>query len=139
MVHALKEAWRVLVPKGMMIDVRPLSVDVPLEVATTNGKEQAGMVDLSPGLQYDDAADQAIEQVLTEGLYSQLSNETFDFVYCWHTYHGMVVDFEERWEGEIIVAKEVLENARQLYRRKLPGTRLLLPMKMKLTIYTKMG
>ena len=32
MVHALNEAWRVLVDHGIMIDVRPLCVDVPLEI-----------------------------------------------------------------------------------------------------------
>ena len=32
MVHALREAWRVLVPGGCLIDLRPLAKDPPLEV-----------------------------------------------------------------------------------------------------------
>ena len=39
MVHALKEAYRILAPQGIMIDVRPLSVDVPLEIIYEGGSD----------------------------------------------------------------------------------------------------
>ncbi len=137
MVHALKEAWRVLAPAGVMVDVRPLSQIIPLEVAYEDKRELAGMADNTPDRAYDLAADEAIGSVVSEGKFSLQSLETFDFVYYWKTYHGMVRDFADRWEGEIVVTQEVLENARKLYRRHRPIARMRLPMPMKLGKYRK--
>ena len=137
MVHALKQACRVLTPRGTMVDVRPLSVDVPLQVVHGRICEAVGMVDLSPDLKFDLSADKAIELVVREQMFSLVSMETFNYVYIWKTFHGMVVDFAERWEGEINVPDEVLEKARQLYRQHWPTARLRLPMQMKLGVYRK--
>ncbi len=139
MVHALKESWRVLAIGGIMIDVRPLSVPVPLEIVHAGGMDVAGTADLSPGLEYDLAADRSIETVLVEGLFSQSTSQNFDYVYYWNTFHGMLVDFKERWEGEIILSNDVFENARLLYRQKRPSARMRLPMRMKIAKYIKLG
>jgi hypothetical protein len=139
MVHALKEAWRVLSLHGTMIDVRPLSVVVPLEVIDEAGHQVAGDVDMTPDLKYDIAADQAIDVVIKDGIFTQSTFETFDYIYYWKTYHGMIVDFKERWEGEIIVAKEVLDKAQDLYKQKYPHARLRLLMRMMLGMYEKQG
>ena len=137
MVHALKEAWRVLVPDGIMIDVRPLTTDVPIEVVFAGGSQPAGMVDLSPERELDRAADEAIEAVVEEGRFHLNTLETFDYANYWRTYHGMVTDFSERWEGEIIVPDQVLRKARQLYEQNRPGAKLRLPMKMKMGAYQR--
>lgn len=137
MVHALNEAWRVLVPQGILIDVRPLSVDVSLEVVDEEGNVPVGMVDLSPDLEYDIAADQAIDSVVHQGFFAQDSLEVFDYAYHWLSYHAMVADFEARWKDEMNVSTEVLEKARLIYQQKRPKARLRLPMRMKLGKYTK--
>ena len=137
MVHALKETWRVLIPQGIMIDVRPLSVIVPLEVVSNGKIIVAGEADMTPDLKCDIAADNAIDEVLGEGIFIRSSKEAFDYVYYWKTYHGMVVDFKERWKDEIIVSKKVLKRAKELYRQNYPHTRLRLPMQMHLAKYIK--
>ncbi len=137
MVHALKEAWRVLVPKGIMIDLRPLPIDVPLEVVYEGGYEAAGIVDMSLDYEFDVAPDKAVEQVLEEGIFVQNILETFDYSFYWRTFHGMVVDLEENWKGDLEVPKDVLNNARAIYIRYRPKSRLRLPMKMKLGGYVK--
>jgi hypothetical protein len=137
MVHALKEAWRVLIPQGTMIDVRPLSVIVPLEVDCDGNHIVAGDADMTPDLKYDIASDLAIDTILQQGIFDQLSLVTFDYVYYWKTYHGMLVDFKERWQDEIIVAREVLDRANFIYKENYPHARLRLPMQMKLVKYTK--
>jgi hypothetical protein len=81
MVHALKEAWRVLRPGGVMIDARPLCIDVPLEIIYRGGIESAGMIVASLEVDKDIAADKAIENVLVEQLYHEEKVEFFDFTY----------------------------------------------------------
>jgi hypothetical protein len=138
MVHALEEAWRVLVPHGVMIDARPLSVDMPLEVVYNGTGIEAGLVDLSPGLEIDIAADKAIEQVTEKGLFGQISMQQFLYAYEWKTYHGLLVDLAENWQGEINLPKEVQETARRLYRQNPPGAKMRLPMQMILGMYIKL-
>ncbi len=65
MVHALQEAWRVLLPNGIMIDLRPRSDNMPLEILHKDGIDSAGLVDMSPGLADDQAADEAIATLLS--------------------------------------------------------------------------
>jgi hypothetical protein len=137
MVHALEESCRVLRSGGVMIDVRPLSVDVPLEVIYRDGSELIGLVDLSPGLKYDLAADQSIEAVIGKGLFSEANLEIFKYTYHWKNYHAMVADFNDNWQDEIIVSEKVLEQARNIYLKKRPDAHLCHPMQMKLAKYNK--
>jgi len=139
MVHALKEAHRVLVPHGIMIDVRPLSTDCPLEVIFKGGSESAGMIDMSPGVEFDRDADRAIEAVVTERTYNEIEVEYFDFTYYWKTVKGMQEDIEEHWKGEVIITDEVWRRARMLFKKRLPGTHIRVIIKMKLGKYLKNG
>lgn len=108
MVHALKKAYRIFAPRGIMIDVRPLSVDVPLEIICQGGMESAGMIDMSPDIGLDIAADKAIESVHRERLYKELFTESFDFVYYWQTIKDMEEVFKEFWKDDVNVPDEVL-------------------------------
>jgi hypothetical protein len=137
MVHALEEAWRILVPYGMMIDVRPLCVDVPLEVVYEGGRESTGIVDLSPEIDRDIAADQAINSLVMNGKYKVANIEYFDYAYYWNSFNAMVTDFEERWKDEIIIPRDVIRKARTLYQQKRPKTQFRLGMRMKLGKYEK--
>ncbi len=137
MVHALEEAWRVLMPQGIMIDLRPLPIDVPLEIVYEGGYEAAGMVDMSLDWEFDVAPDKAIERVLEEGIFVQTMLETFGYAFYWRTFHGMVVDLDENWKGDLVVPDDVLKNARKIYLANRPKSHLRLPLKMKLGGYEK--
>jgi hypothetical protein len=137
MVHALKEAWRVMAPQGIMMDIRPLSVDTPLEVISGEMRQLAGIVDMSPDLKYDIAADQAIETVRREGIFIEKQVDEFEYVYYWKTFHGMMADFEERWKDEIIVPEDVINKAQQFYKENRPNGMLRLGMRMKAVKYEK--
>jgi hypothetical protein len=138
MVHALKEAWRVLKPHGIMIDVRPLSLDVPLEIVYRGGRESAGMVDMSPCIHLDYASDDAVERVTTDGLYKEVLKEQFDFAFYWKTIKGMQDELKENWEGEVNIADEVWAGAKQIIKHRHPKTRIRLGMQMKLAVYEKL-
>jgi hypothetical protein len=137
MVHALKEAHRIVASQGIIIDVRPLSVDVPLEIIFQGGRESAGMIDMSPDRDLDIAADRAIESVVSEHLYRQSSVDYFDFAYYWKTIKGMMDDLDEYWKGDVIVSEQLIQQARMLFNQKRPQTRLRVGVQMKLGKYIK--
>ncbi|OGN92812.1 MAG: hypothetical protein A2Y88_11170 [Chloroflexi bacterium RBG_13_48_10] len=137
MVHALKETHRIVASQGIIIDVRPLSVDVPLEIIFQGGRESAGMIDMSPDRDLDIAADRAIESVLSEHLYCELSVDYFDFAYYWKTIKGMKDDLDEYWKGDVIVSDQLIQQARILFNQKRPQTQLRVGVQMKLGKYIK--
>jgi hypothetical protein len=139
MVHALKEAYRILVPQGILIDVRPLSVNVPLEVIYKGGSESAGILDLRPERDSDIAADRAIESVLMDQIYKELMLEYFDFTYYWKTIKDMKADLEEYWKDDVIVPPEVFQQARMLFKKRHPQTKIRVGVQMKLGKYEKLS
>ena len=136
-MHALKEAKRVLVPKGIMIDVRPLSVDVPLVIIYQGGSESAGMLDMSPDIELDKAADQAIESVVKDRIYTEHHKEYFDFAFYWKTIKDMQDDLEEFWKDDVILPEGVIEQADLLFSKQRPQTQIRIGVQMKLGKYVK--
>ncbi len=139
MVHALKEAHRVLVPQGIMVDVRPLSVDVPLEILYEGGRESAGMIDTSPDIELDIAADNAIESILIGRIFIESSKEYFDFAYYWKTIHDLEDDLEEFWKDDVILPEAVILQAHKLINKQRPQTQIRVGLQMKLGKYEKLG
>jgi len=137
MVHALKEAYRILVPRGMMIDVRPLSVDVPLEIIYKRGSESAGIIDMSPGIDLDIAADRAIVSVVKDRIFVESKVEIFDFAFYWKTLNDMQDDIEEFWKDDVIVSDEVVQQARILLDKPRPQTQIRVGLQLKLGKYEK--
>jgi hypothetical protein len=137
MVHALQEAWRVLVSRGILIDLRPLCVDVPLEIVTPSGSESAGFVDMSPEIAKDISSDAAIQAVVRDGLYKKMKQEYFDFAYYWNTFREFKADLDERWKDEIILPDEVLKQARTLFKKHQDAARVRIRICMTLAKFTK--
>jgi len=127
MVHALHEAWRILVPQGILIDLRPLCDEAPLEIVFTEGSESAGYVDMSPNIADEIAADHAIDSVVREGIFMELKAEYFDIAMYWNTVKDMKADMDERWKDDVILREQVLRRAGTLFkkqREKAPRVRL---------------
>jgi hypothetical protein len=137
MVHALQEAWRVLVSGGILIDLRPICIDVPLEIIAPSGSESAGLVDMSPETDKDIASNTAIQSVINDGIYKKELQESFDFAYYWNTIRELTADLDERWKDEIILPKEVLKQGRVLYKKHPEGARVRIRIRMTLAKFTK--
>ncbi len=138
MVHALHEAWRVLLPQGILIDLRPLCKDAPLEVVHNSGSALAGPVGMSPGIAHEVAADQAIESVVREGIFTRLQLEFFDFTYYWDNIADMLSDMEdEYWKGDVILPAPVIRKARTLCKKYQPQARVRMRMRMKLETFER--
>ena len=67
MVHALKEARLVLVPGGVLIDTRPVTVPTAIEVSVRGQWVAVFDFDTTPGIADDEAVERAIESVVCAG------------------------------------------------------------------------
>jgi hypothetical protein len=137
MVHALKEVWRVLKPGGIVIDLRPISVDVPLLILTTAGWKSAGIPDQSPDRVHNLAANQAMRSVIHDGLFVKLKQDYFETKYYWNNLRELKSDVDNCWKDDVIVSKEIWQHARFLYTSGNGQRRIQFPLRRKLIMYRK--
>lgn len=138
MVHALQEVWRVLKPLGMVIDLRPISVDVPLWILTLSGWKSAGLVDQLPDRIYDIAADRAMRSMVHAGLLIRLQQKYFGINYYWNNLKDLKTDIEGRWKEDLIISKEVWRQARLLFKNGSGLRRIRIHFRKKITVYQKL-
>jgi hypothetical protein len=112
MVHALREIWRVLIPGGHLIDVRPRPTNGPLEVVAPGQILLAGTVDNAPFVPDDSAAEKAMTQTVREGLFSIEHQATFDCASYWNTLDDMLTYYEESENPPLTIPDKVLTAAR---------------------------
>ncbi len=99
MVHALGEIRRVLKPGATLIDLRPLTDNWSVEVASSAGWQAAGRLnDLPVGVADDEAANQAMREAQSRGWYSREKEEEFAFFYYWDTPSEMKKFMDEEWD-----------------------------------------
>jgi hypothetical protein len=102
MVHALQEIWRVLVPGGILIDMRPLADQWPLEVASLREVKRTGHVlDLPEQTKSDIDSNQAMQAVERRGWFVPERSELFQFVYSWDTPSEMEEFVNDEWQDFI--------------------------------------
>ena len=76
MVHALRDAQRVLKPNGILIDLRPTASHRRAGLGEGKGWKQVGV--MREKSDDDLAADRAVKQVILEGLFQEESRTEFD-------------------------------------------------------------
>jgi hypothetical protein len=137
MVHALGEVWRVLKPAGIVIDLRPICVDLPILILTVTGWKSAGPVDNSPDRVHDIAANRAIRTVVHDHLFIRLKQEYFNVDYYWNNPKELKMDAEGRWKDDVLISKEIWRQARLLFKNGSGERRVRIPFRVKLTAYQK--
>ena len=113
MVHALKEAWRVLAFEGSLIDLRPLAGQSRIEVMIDKRVLSAGLLDESSDKLDDIAADEALAHLVDEGSFIQQHVAFFDYALYWDTPDEMKAYAEARWKKSYL-PDDVLTKVRQL-------------------------
>lgn len=136
-MHALAESWRVLKPRGLLVDLRPISVDVPLMVLTHAGWMPAGLPDQSPDRVYDHACDRALRQVVREGRFARLSRRYFYSHNYWNNIEGLQEEMDGRWKGDILVAQDTWEQAQRLFAQGRGENRVQIAFRKKIGVYQK--
>lgn len=116
MVHALLECWRVLIPDGVLVDLRPLCGEWPLEVVTTERAITVGPADGSVGTRVDQAANDAIEDISRQGWFVREHSETFTLYIYWDALDEMRTFVEEKWAPDIVLPEDLYRRARKIIR-----------------------
>ena len=112
MVHALREIWRVLISGKCLIDLRPRSENLQVEVVAGEQIMFAGVIDESAYLPDDVAADNAVTQVMQEGLFTQKHEARFDYAMYWDSPDEMKAYARERWAKSRLLEAVVVRSRR---------------------------
>src|SRR5215211_1212591 len=116
MVHALSEIRRVLVPDGILIDMRPLAERWQIEVASaTESKETGRVMDLPEQINGDHAANHAMKEAERRGWFAPDAEEFFPFFYSWDTPSEMEEFIEEDWADFIDLSEEAKKTTRSVW------------------------
>lgn len=134
-MHALKEARRVLKQDGRMIDVRPLCIDVPLEVVYEGRSASAGVVDLSPDIARDIASDKALSIAFADQIIIETRLEDFTVSFYWNSIDEMKADLDEDWKDEVAITPDIWQMAGELLAAQPAGAKLRLAIRTKLGVY----
>jgi hypothetical protein len=113
MVHALSEIRRVLVPGGLLIDIRPLADRWPIEVGSAGGFRETGRVDDLPAqVEGDVAANEAISEVESRGWFEREQEQYFPFFYSWDTPSEMEEFIADDWSDFIQLSEAAKQATR---------------------------
>ena len=116
MVHALSEIKRVLVPDGILIDLRPIADNWRVEVFSVRETRETGtMTDLPLGVEDDTAANQAMSKVEANGWFVREHEEFFPLHYVWDTASEMEQWIDEEWESFIALGDETRRATRSAW------------------------
>jgi hypothetical protein len=99
MVHALSEIRRVLVPAGIMVDLRPMAGRLPIEIVSTRAIYETGhMQDLESCIRDDEFANHAMAKAQQQGWFIREAEDFFPYVYSWDTPSEMEEWIETEWQ-----------------------------------------
>jgi len=116
MVHALDEIRRVLVPNGILIDIRPLADRWQVEVASASDVKETGRVDHLPAqVNPDIASNEAMKEVESRGWFRREQEEFFPFFYSWDTPSEMEKFIAEEWADSIEISDDIKKATRSAW------------------------
>jgi len=116
MVHALSEIRRVLVPNGILIDLRPVLSHWPVEVVSARGIRETGRIqDLPLGLADDEAANRSIAEAEGIGWFKREAEEFFPYYYSWDSPSEMEEWIVDEWHDFIELDEESRQTTRSVW------------------------
>src|SRR6185369_16809001 len=138
MVHALNEIRRVLMPSGILIDLRPQLDEWPVEVVSLREVRKTGhMADAPSGLADDEAANQSIAQAEQNRWFKREAEEFFSFNYSWDTPSEMEESITEDWHDLISLEEARWQATRSAWASADADARVRLKVKMLIAKWQK--
>ncbi len=140
MVHALSEIRRVLIPNGILIDLRPLLSRWEVEVASARETRSTGRVnDFEVGIADDTAANRSMAEAESNGWFIREREEFFAYVYSWDTPHEMQEWIDDEWNDFIELDEATQKSTRSAWALSDGDARVQLRMKMLIGRWRKGG
>jgi hypothetical protein len=138
MVDALHETWRVLIPNGILIDMRPINSRPPIEVVAGDMVRPVGTVDDSAAASDSAAADRAIQTIVQSGHFAAIQAGEFVFAHYWDSVAEMTNYLETRRHrmGALPSTAELNEVFNEAAAR-FPTSRLRCPWPIQLNSYDR--
>lgn len=138
MVHALEEILRVLVPEGILIDIRPLAERWQIEVMSARGVQPTGRVDDLPDqVNADVSSNEAMRQVESRGWFKREQEDFFPYFYSWDTPSEMEEFIADDWSDFIGLSDEARQATRSAWAIGDADSRIRLRLKMLITRWKK--
>ena len=134
MVHALSEIRRVLIPNGILIDLRPVLDHWQIEVVSAREIRDTGrMQDFPLGLADDQAANKSLTQAEQNGWFFRNQEEFFSYYYSWDTSIEMEEWVADEWQDFIGMDEESKQATRSAWALGDADSRVRLRVKMLIT------
>ena len=124
-----------LVPRGWLLDVRPLAANAPLEIVAGNQVWLAGRVDESGGLGDDHAANEAVQTVVRDGWFVRERQKRFEYAWYWDTLDELQTHIAERWSNSVKMPAAVGAEAARLLAAAGTGARVRLRLTLTIACY----
>ena len=138
MVHALSEIRRVLMPDGILIDLRPILDRWQIEAVSAKEVRETGRVqDFPIGLADDEAANRSMAQAESQRWFVREQEEFFSYVYSWDTPKEMEEWIEEEWHDFIGLDEETKRVTRSAWALGDADTQVRVKVKMLITRWRK--
>ncbi len=138
MVDALRETRRVLATDSILIDIRPLLNEWPIEVASQAGHIEAGRAtDLKEPLEDDAAANAAMQEAVSAAIFTRELQQDVSIFYYWDTPKEMETYLAENWSDVVEVHEDVRHSLRSSWASAGAEARVSLRMKLLFTRYRK--
>jgi len=140
MVHALGEIRRVLVPRGILIDLRPVLDRWPVEVVSAREARETGRLqDFSTGIADDEAANGAVARASENAWFSRDQEEFFPFDYSWDTPSEMEEWIADEWNDFLGMEETTKQATRSAWALGDADTRVRVRAKMLITKWRVRG
>jgi SAM-dependent methyltransferase len=134
MVHALNEIRRVLVPDGLLLDLRPVLDHWHVEVASARETRETGRVqDFPMGLEDDEAANRAMAEAESNGWFKREREEFFPLYYSWDSASQIEEWIHDEWEDFIGLDDETKRATRSAWALSDGDSRVRVRVKMLIT------
>lgn len=139
MVDALSEIRRVLVPKGILIDMRPLADRWQVEVVSSRGVRESGRVeDLPEQVSGDVASNKTMQEVESRGWFVRESEDFFPFFYSWDTPSEMEKFVDDDWSDFIRLGEADRKSTRSAWAVGDADSRVRIRVKILITRWKKL-
>ena len=138
MVHALNEIRRVLVPNGILLDLRPILNNWPVEIVSGRETYETGRIQGSPvGLADDEAANRSLTRAEQEGWLTREAEAFFLYYYSWDSPSEMEEWVAEEWQDFIQLDEESKLATRSAWALGDADSRVRIGVKMLITRWKK--